>query len=69
MKKEKIFLKLSFMIQGIFTIKFVLLTYPRRATYYVFEVNFFKFCQIESVFIDVTFGDTVYDAYTVFCHC
>ena len=39
------------------------------ATYFVFEVNCFRFCQIKFVCIDVAMCDPVHDVETVFRLC
>ena len=41
----------------------------RGATYFVFEVNCFRFCQIKFVCIDVGMCDPVHDVETVFRLC
>ena len=39
------------------------------ATYFVFEANCFRFCQIKFVCIDVAMCDPVHDVETVFRFC
>ena len=41
----------------------------RGATYFVFEVSCFRFCQIKFVCIDVGMCDPVHDVETVFHLC
>ena len=40
-----------------------------NATYFVFEVTWFRFCQIKFVCIDVAMCDPVHDVETVFRLC